>query len=91
MMHTATRRPMDSMADWGMPVSWLITMARRGVAREKVVAVPASRANTATRSMAFPASPSTRLPSRARQDSEYFCLLRLRTWIMKPKAVASTM
>ena len=75
----------------GMPVSLLITWASRGVAREKVVAVPASMANTATRSMAFPASPSTRLPRSARQDSEYFCRFLLRTWIMKPKAVPSTM
>ena len=35
----------------GMPSTRLKAMDKRGVAREKVVAVPARRANTAVRSM----------------------------------------
>ena len=40
----------------GIPVTRLKAMDKRGVAREKVVAVPANRANTAVRSMMRPKS-----------------------------------
>ena len=63
---------------------WLI----RGVARLKVVAVPASRANTAIKSMIFPGALSVRLPSRGRQASENFCLWQPRTWSINPKDTA---
>jgi len=61
-----------------------------GVATLKVVAVPASRANTASRSMIRPGQPSVCLPRMGRQASEYFCRFCLRTWSMNPKATAST-
>ena len=61
---------------------------RRGVAREKVVAVPASRAITARMSMSFPRGPSVRFPRIGLQASEYFCLWQPRTWSMKPKQAA---
>ena len=67
-----------------------ISAAIRGVATLNVVAVPAKRANTASRSMMRPGRPSVCLPSKGRQASEYFWRLRLRTWSMKPKATAST-
>lgn len=56
----------------GIPVTRLKAMDKRGVAREKVVAVPANRANTAVRSMMRPKAPSTRFPKTGRQASEYF-------------------
>ena len=40
--------------DSGRPVTLLNAMERRGVARENVVAVPASKANTAIKSMVHP-------------------------------------
>ncbi len=79
IQQTTMRIVIVSVVLAAMPVTWLIAIARSGVAREKVVAVPASRANTAIRSIRRPAQPSTRLPSRALQASEYFCLWRLRT------------
>ena len=54
-------------------------MESSGVARENVVAVPASSANTAIRSMTFPPIPSTCFPRIGRQASEYFCLVRFLT------------
>ena len=61
-----------------------------GVARLKVVAVPARRAKTAKRSMSFPGALSTREPRMGRQASEYFCFLQFLTWSMKPKDTART-
>ncbi len=78
------------LVSW-MPNTRLMAMDKSGVAREKVVAVPASRAKTAVRSITLPQKPSTRFPRRGRQASEYFCLLRRRTWIMKPKETARMM
>lgn len=77
---------------------WLTVKCRRsprmaamsGVATLKVVAVPASSANTASRSMMRPARPSVCRPRMGRQASEYFWRLHLRTWSMKPNATAST-
>ena len=65
---------------------WLIS----GVARLKVVAVPANRAKTAKRSMRRPGALSVREPRIGRQASEYFCFLHFLTWSIKPKAQAST-
>ena len=48
----------------GIPVTRLKAKDKRGVAREKVVAVPANRANTAVRSMMRPKAPSTRFPKQ---------------------------
>ena len=58
----------------GMPNTWLMAMDRSGVASEKVVAVPASSAKTAVRSITLPQGPSTRFPRSGRQASEYFLL-----------------
>ena len=90
MQQTTARITMVRVVVAAMPVRRLTAIARRGVAREKVVAVPASSANTATRSISRPAQPSTWRPSRALQASEYFYLWRLRTCSIKPKATAST-
>ena len=85
-----TKMAMVRKLDSGIPVTVLMAMDNSGVAREKVVAVPARRANTAIRSITFPQGPSTFFPSKGLQASEYFCLLRRRTWIIKPKATAIT-
>ena len=76
--------------DCGMPLTRLTAIERSGVASENVVAVPASSAKTAIKSISFPAGPSTCFPSSGRQDSEDFCLSRLRTWSIKPNATEST-
>ena len=74
-----------------IPKTRLKAIDKRGVASEKVVAVPANRAKTAVRSISLPMTPSTFFPRRGRQASEYFCLFLLRTWIMKPKETARIM
>ena len=56
------------------PKSAAMMLAIRGVARLKVVAVPARRAKTARRSIILPKKPSVCLPKMGRQASEYFCL-----------------
>ena len=76
---------------WGMCSTWLMARDSRGVARAKVVAVPASRAKRASRSMSLPGSRSVYLPRRGRQASEYFCLFLRRTWSINPKATARVM
>lgn len=74
----------------GRPVIWLMAWPSKGVASEKVVAVPASRANTAIRSITRPQAPSTRRPSSGRQASLNFCFSRPRTCSIKAKHTAST-
>ena len=61
-----------------------------GVATLNVVAVPASNAKTASKSIMRPAQPSVCRPKIGRQASEYFWRLRLRTCSIKPNATAST-
>ena len=57
-----------------IPTRASIAAAISGVATEKVVAVPAIRANTARRSMILPMIPSVYFPRSGRQASENFCL-----------------
>ena len=70
---------MVRILDSSIPKNWLNIMESRGEETEKVVAVPATKAKTAIKSMIFPAIPSVFFPNRGRQASEYFCLVRLRT------------
>ena len=69
---------------------WPIISAINGVATLNVVAVPASKANTAKRSIKRPANPSVCFPKSGRHASEYFCLLLFLTCSIKPKATANT-
>ena len=68
----------------------VMTRESSGVDTEKVVAVPAIRANTASTSTSRPGTLSVHLPSSGRQASEYFCFRTPRTWSIKPKQAAST-
>ena len=80
----------SSLVDSPLGRSFLIISDIRGVAAEKVVAVPARRAKTASKSIPLPAKPSVCFPKIALQASEYFCRLLFRTCSIKPKAAAST-
>ena len=64
--------------------------ASSGVDTEKVVAVPAISANTASTSTRRPGTLSVHFPRTGRQASEYFCFRTPRTWSIKPKQAAST-
>ena len=64
--------------------------AKRGVAKENVVAVAQTIAKTATISITLPQGPSTLSPIKGRTASEKRCLSRLRTCIIKAKLIAST-
>ena len=79
-----------AVLETAVPVRLVIISAISGVATEKVVAVPASRANSANMSMKRPNSPSAIFPITGRQASLYRCLFRFLTCSIKPNATAST-
>ena len=81
---------MVSHLESGTPSSAVSEVDSSGVAKLKVVAVPAISAITARTSMSFPGSLSVCAPRMGRQASEYFCFFTPRTWSMKPKQAAST-
>ena len=74
-----------------MPNKVTMISAMSGVATEKVVAVPASSAKSANKSITRPRRPCECFsPMTGRHASEYLCLSLFLQWSMNPKATART-
>ena len=74
-----------------IPSTLLNADESKGVASEKVVAVPAINANIAIKSITFPQTPSILQPKIGLHASENFCFSQCLTCSIKPKATARAM